>query len=64
MGPVEVLWDGDGSPSPERTCDQWKYYGMVMGPPLQNGHVTSGSIMGWRWGKSQPPANRQTPVKT
>ena len=34
MGPVEVLWDGDGVPS-ERTWDQWKYYGVEMGyhPP-------------------------------
>ena len=32
MGPVEVLWDGDGVP-PERTWDQWKYYGMEMGLP-------------------------------
>ena len=32
MGPVEVLWDGDGV-SPERTWDQWKYYGMEMGYP-------------------------------
>ena len=30
MGPVEVLWNGDGVPS-ERTWDQWKYYGMEMG---------------------------------
>ena len=30
MGLVEVLWDGDGVP-PERTWDQWKYYGIEMG---------------------------------
>ena len=30
MGPVEVLWGGDGVP-PERTLDQCKYYGMEMG---------------------------------
>ena len=39
---------------PERTWDQWKYYGMEMGYP-QKGHWTSGSIMGWRWGKPSPP---------
>ena len=49
MGPVEVLWDGDGIPpeghgtsgsimgwrwyTPRRTWDQWKYYGMEMGYP-------------------------------
>ena len=32
MGPVEVLWDGDEVP-PERTWDQWKYYGMRWGTP-------------------------------
>ena len=32
MGPVEVLWDGDGTPL-ERIWDQWKYYGMEMGYP-------------------------------
>ena len=30
MGPVEVSWDGDGVP-PEKTCEQWKYYGIEMG---------------------------------
>ena len=36
MGPMEVLWDGDGvTPCLERTWDQWNYYRMVMGltPP-------------------------------
>ena len=32
MGPVEVLWDGDGVP-PKRIWDQWKYYGKEMGTP-------------------------------
>ena len=52
IGPVELLWDGDGNPHPclglgyppgkgpgtshwgtppERTWDQWNYYGMEMG---------------------------------
>ena len=36
MEPVEVLWDGDWVP-PERTWDEWKYYGMEMGyPPGEN----------------------------
>ena len=48
MRPMVVLWDGDGV-HPERTWDQWKYYGIEMGYP-QKGHETSGSIMGWRWG--------------
>ena len=56
--PVLAKWDW-GTPGrdlepvtgvlPERTWDQWKYYGMEMGYP-QKGHGTSGSIMGWRWG--------------
>ena len=29
LGPVKVLWDGDGVPL-RRLCDQWKYYGMEM----------------------------------
>ena len=33
MGPVEPLWDGD-EVSPERTWDQWKYYGIEMWYPL------------------------------
>ena len=33
MGPVKVLWEGDGYPLPERTWDQWKYYGVEMGYP-------------------------------
>ena len=52
MGPVEVLWDGDGVPqkghgtsgsimgwrwgTPERIWDQWKYYGMEMGYPRKD----------------------------
>ena len=32
VGSVEVLWDGEGVP-PERTWDQWKYYGMEITPP-------------------------------
>ena len=32
MGPVYILWNGDGVP-PERPCNQWKYYGMEMGYP-------------------------------
>ena len=35
IGPVEVLWDGDGVP-PERTWDQWKYYAMEMGYPRKD----------------------------
>ena len=34
MGPLEVIWDGDGVP-PERTWDQWKYYGKEMGVDKQ-----------------------------
>ena len=48
MGPVEVLWDGDGLPL-ERTWDQFKYYGIEMGYPWK-GHGFSGRIMAWRWG--------------
>ena len=33
LGPVEVLCNGDGVP-PERTWNEWKYYGMEMGYPL------------------------------
>ena len=36
MGPVKVLWDGGGVPPPERTWDQWKYYGMTN--VYNNGH--------------------------
>ena len=32
IGPVKVLWDGDRVPL-ERTWNQWRYYGMVMGYP-------------------------------
>ena len=38
MGPVEVLWDGDGVP-PEWTWDQWKYYVMKMEYPLPPGVI-------------------------
>ena len=41
VGPVEVLWDGDRVP-PERTWDQWKYYGMEIGytpPPHADGQT-------------------------
>ena len=31
MGSVEVLWNGGRLPLPERTWDQWKYYGMEIG---------------------------------
>ena len=36
MGPVEVLWDGDGSPPARKHgTSGWKYYGMEIGYPLQ-----------------------------
>ena len=39
IGPVEVLWDGDGVPL-ERTWNQWTYYGMEMGLPPPGGGQT------------------------
>ena len=39
MGPVEVLWDGNGVP-PERAWDQWNYYP----PPPREGIHTRENI--------------------
>ena len=44
MESVEILWDGDGV-LPERTWDQWMYYGMEILwdgdgiPPLEQTHA-------------------------
>ena len=44
--PVEILWDEDEVPSPERTCNywKWKYWAKVMGYPPPPPHPPFGPI--------------------
>ena len=65
MGPVEVLWDGDGVlPGKDMGPVEVLWDGDGVLP--WKGHGISGSIMGWRWCKPPPPPplNRHTHVKT
>ena len=56
MVTVEVLWDGDGvPPALERIWNQWKYYGMEIGPV---------EVLWDEDGVPPSPVNGQTPVKT
>ena len=61
-------WGGHHSdlaeiPPPQRTWDQWKYYGMEMEYPLPPGKDMVPVEVLWD-GDGVPPVNRQTPVKT
>ena len=47
MGPMEVLWDGDGVP-PAKVMRPVEVLWDGNGVSPWKGHGTSGSIMGWR----------------
>ena len=61
--PLAGTWDQSLGYPPERTWNQWKHCGMEMGYTPWKGHLTGGSIMGWRWG-IPPSTGGQSEVKT